>query len=120
MARRQRQRGRRDRSLDIAATDFGRGGCYTLARGGRSIDSDGLAEMLLGWLARYPRVALEDPLAEDGPDGLRQVTAAAGPCVGAGSFNHLPAPQTGLELVCRLLLVKKKQKTHYHPAYSSI
>ena len=68
-------------SLDIAATDFGRGGCYTLARDGRSIDSDGLAEMLLGWLARYPVVAIEDPLAEDDPDGLRKFTAAAGPCV---------------------------------------
>lgn len=68
-------------SLDIAATDFGRGGRYRLARDGRSIDSDGLVEMLLGWLARYPVVAIEDPLAEDDGEGLRRFTAAAGPKV---------------------------------------
>ena len=44
-------------SLDIAASDFGRHGRYTLARDGREVDSDGLAEMLLGWLARYPIVS---------------------------------------------------------------
>jgi enolase len=65
-------------SLDIAATDFGRGGQYKLARDGRSIDSDGLSEMLLGWLARYPVVAIEDPLAEDDAEGLRKFTGAAG------------------------------------------
>jgi enolase len=65
-------------SLDIAATDFGRGGRYRLARDAREIDSDGMGEMLLGWLARYPIVAIEDPLAEDDAAGLRKFTAAAG------------------------------------------
>lgn len=65
-------------SLDIAATDFGRNGEYTLARDGRRIDSEGLSEMLLGWLARYPIVAIEDPLAEDDAEGLCKFTAAAG------------------------------------------
>lgn len=68
-------------SLDIAATDFGRKGQYSLARDGRRIDSDGMCEMLLGWLARYPIVAIEDPLAEDDAGGLRKFTAAAGPDV---------------------------------------
>jgi enolase len=68
-------------SLDIAASDFGRNGQYTLARDRRRIDSDGLCEMLLGWLARYPIVAIEDPLAEDDAAGLRKFTAAAGPRV---------------------------------------
>ncbi len=68
-------------SLDIAATDFGRDGEYSLARDARRIDSDGLCEMLLGWLARYPIVAIEDPLAEDDAEGLRRFTAAAGPGV---------------------------------------
>jgi enolase len=65
-------------SLDIAATDFGRGGRYRLARDAREIDSDGMGEMLLGWLARYPIVAIEDPLGEDDAAGLRKFTAAAG------------------------------------------
>jgi enolase len=65
-------------SLDIAASDFGRAGRYRLARDARELDSDALAEMLLGWLARYPVVAIEDPLAEDDGEALARFTAAAG------------------------------------------
>ena len=65
-------------SLDIAASNFGRDGQYTLARDARRIDSDGLSEMLLGWIARYPVVAIEDPLGEDDPEGMRRFTRAAG------------------------------------------
>ena len=68
-------------SLDIAATDFGSGGRYTLARDRRSVDSDALSDMLLGWLRRYPIVAIEDPLAEDDAQALQRFTAAAGPKV---------------------------------------
>ncbi len=68
-------------SLDIAATDFGRNGRYTLARDGRSVDSDALSDMLLGWLRRYPIVAIEDPLGEDDAQALQRFTAAAGPKV---------------------------------------
>jgi enolase 1/2/3 len=65
-------------SLDIAASDFGRNGQYALARDGRRVDSDGLSEMLLGWLARYPIVSIEDPLGEDDLEGMRRFTRAAG------------------------------------------
>jgi enolase len=65
-------------SLDIAASNFGRGGWYSLARDARRVDSDGLSEILLGWLARYPIVAIEDPLGEDDPEGMRRFTLAAG------------------------------------------
>lgn len=64
-------------ALDIAASDFGRGGRYRLARDGREVDSDGLAEMLLGWLERYPIVSIEDPLAEDDLAGVAAFTRAA-------------------------------------------
>jgi enolase len=68
-------------SLDIAASDFGRGGRYRLARDGREIDADGLSKLLLGWLERYPIVAIEDPLGEDDGAALARFTAAAGPRV---------------------------------------
>ena len=64
-------------SLDIAATDFGRGGHYWLAADGKTVDSDALSDMLLGWLERYPIVAIEDPLGEDDPAGMAKFTAAA-------------------------------------------
>jgi enolase len=65
-------------SLDIAATDFGRNGQYKLSTDGKTVDSDGLSEMLLGWLQRYPIVAIEDPLGEDDGAAMARFTAAAG------------------------------------------
>jgi enolase len=65
-------------SLDIAASEFGRNGRYTLGLERRELDSDGLCEMLLGWLQRYAIVSVEDPLAEDDADGMRKFTAVAG------------------------------------------
>ena len=49
-------------SLDVAASEFGRGGRYRLGLENRELDPDGMAEMLLGWCARYPIVSIEDPL----------------------------------------------------------
>ena len=65
-------------SLDIASSEFGEGGRYRLALDGRNLDADGMAEMLIGWLDRYPVVSIEDPLAEDDPEGLRKFTQAVG------------------------------------------
>ena len=65
-------------SLDIAASEFHRDGRYRLALDRSALDSDGMAEMLIGWLDRYPIVSIEDPLAEDDPEGLRRFTAAVG------------------------------------------
>jgi enolase len=71
-------------SLDVAASNFGRGGRYRLARDGaapRDLDSAEMIDMLLGWLRRYPIVSIEDPLAEDDPQGLAAFTHAAGDAV---------------------------------------
>jgi enolase len=65
-------------SLDIAASEFGTGGRYRLGTDGRSMDSDGMCELVLGWLARYPIISVEDPLAEDDRTGMMRFTAAAG------------------------------------------
>ncbi len=65
-------------SLDTAASDCCSRGRSRLAADGRDVDSDGLTEMLLGWLGRYPIVAIEDPLAEDDPAAMARFTEAAG------------------------------------------
>ncbi len=101
-------------SLDIAATDFGQGGRYRLARDGREVDGEALSEMLLGWLARYPIVAIEDPLGEDDGAALARFTAAAGPqvevvaddfiCTKAGRIAEAAA--TG---ACNTALIKPNQ-----------
>jgi enolase len=65
-------------ALDIAASEFGRGGKYRLALETRELDSDGMIGMLTGWLDRYPIVSIEDPLAEDDFDGFVRFTQAVG------------------------------------------
>jgi enolase len=64
-------------SLDIAASEFGRDGRYTLALDRRELDSDAMAEMLLDWIERYPIISIEDPLAEDDRAGWIAFTRAA-------------------------------------------
>jgi enolase len=65
-------------SLDIAASEFGRDGRYTLGLDRRELDSDAMGELLVDWCRRYPIASIEDPLAEDDPVGLARFTAAVG------------------------------------------
>lgn len=65
-------------ALDIAASEFGRGGKYKLALEDRELDTDEMVKMLTGWVARYPVLSIEDPLAEDDTDGFRAFTAEVG------------------------------------------
>jgi enolase len=65
-------------SLDIAASEFGRAGRYRFGLEQRDFDSDGLIEVLLRWIERYPIVSVEDPLAEDDSIGMQRFTAAVG------------------------------------------
>ncbi|MEJ7685692.1 MAG: phosphopyruvate hydratase [Variovorax sp.] len=65
-------------SLDIAASEFGRGGRYTLGLEQRIYDTGEWIEVLKGWVARYPILSMEDPVAEDDAEGMRAFTAAVG------------------------------------------
>src|SRR5215472_346372 len=61
-------------ALDIAASDFGRDGRYRFGLERREFDRDALAELLLGWIERYPILSIEDPFAEDDAEGFRRFT----------------------------------------------
>ena len=65
-------------ALDIAASEFGRGGKYRLALEQRELDTDGMIRLLSGWVDAYPIVSIEDPLAEDDEAGFAAFTAALG------------------------------------------
>jgi len=65
-------------SLDIAASEFGQDGRYRLGLEGRELDTSGMIDLLAGWLARYPIVSVEDPLAEDDEAGLVEFTRRFG------------------------------------------
>jgi enolase len=68
-------------SLDIAASEFGRNGRYKLAVENREFDTGEWLELMYEWLKRYPIVSVEDPVAEDDPEGMRAFTAAVGDSV---------------------------------------
>ena len=65
-------------SVDVAASEFGRGGRYRLGLEARELDTDGMIGLLLDWLDRFPIVSIEDPLADDDADGFARFTRAAG------------------------------------------
>jgi enolase len=65
-------------ALDVAASEFASDGLYKLGLENRELDRDGLAELLLGWIARYPILSIEDPFSEDDPEGFKSFTAAVG------------------------------------------
>jgi len=101
-------------SLDIAASEFHQGGLYRLARDGRTLDSDGMAEMLMRWLDKYPIVSIEDPLGENDADGLRRFTAAVGGRVQIVGDDFLVTnaervKQAAALGICNAVLVKPNQ-----------
>lgn len=101
-------------SLDIAASQFGRNGHYRLARDDRKLDSDGLCELLLGWLARYPIVSIEDPLAEDDSPSLAAFTHAVGANVQVVGDDFLVTNATRIDAAardgaCNAALIKPNQ-----------
>ncbi len=65
-------------ALDIAASEFGRGGKYKLALEDRELDSGGMVKLLSGWVRRYPIVSIEDPLAADEHEGFAAFTREVG------------------------------------------
>lgn len=65
-------------ALDIAASQFGRGGRYRFGLDGRELDRDGLADLLVAWTTYYPIVSIEDPFAEDDSQGFIALMNAVG------------------------------------------
>ncbi|MFA5915699.1 MAG: phosphopyruvate hydratase [Burkholderiales bacterium] len=101
-------------SLDIAASEFGAGGLYRLGLEGRSLDSDGMGELVLGWLERYPIVSVEDPLAEDDRAGMMRFTAAAGQRVQIIGDDYLTTSAERVQAAiadraCNAVLLKPNQ-----------
>ena len=101
-------------SLDVAASEFGRGGRYALTRDARLLDRDGMIELLLRWLDRYPIVSIEDPLAEDDRDGWIAFARAAGTRVQIVGDDYLTTnagrvAEAAADRACNAALIKPNQ-----------
>ncbi len=101
-------------SLDIAASEFGRDGRYRLGLEKRVLDRDGMSELLLRWLDRYPIVSIEDPLAEDDREGWIAFTRAAGARVQIIGDDYLTTSAervaaAAADRACNAVLIKPNQ-----------
>jgi len=101
-------------ALDVAASEFGQGGRYRFGLERREFDSDGLAEILLDWVKRYPIVSIEDPMAEDDPLGMARFTAAAGARLQVIGDDYLVTNaelihRASQEQTCNAALIKPNQ-----------
>ena len=102
-------------SLDIAASEFGRAGRYRLARDGSELDTEAMVELLQGWVRRFPILSIEDPLAEDDPQGFIAFTRTVGERVQIVGDDLLvtddarvrSAAQSG---TCNAVLIKPNQR----------
>lgn len=65
-------------AIDIAATQFHRGGKYTLAREQRSLGALDLVNEVFDWCEDFPIVSVEDILAEDDWDAWKAATQILG------------------------------------------
>ena len=68
-------------ALDVASSEFHRDGVYRLDSEGLALDAAAFADVLAGWVERYPIVSIEDGMAEDDWDGWKLLTERLGGAV---------------------------------------
>ncbi|MBV5310563.1 phosphopyruvate hydratase [Chromatium okenii] len=64
--------------MDVAASEFYKDGRYHLAGEGRTLDADGMIDLLANWVGQYPIISIEDGLAEGDWDGWKRLTERLG------------------------------------------
>jgi enolase len=101
-------------SLDIAASEFGHDGRYRLGLERRELDRDGMIDLVLGWIDRFPIASIEDPLAEDDRDGWIAFARAAGARIQIVGDDYLTTSaervvQAATDGACNAVLIKPNQ-----------
>jgi enolase len=64
--------------MDVAASEFYVDGVYRLEGEGRTLDADGMTDLLLDWVGKYPILSIEDGLAEGDWTGWARLTERLG------------------------------------------
>lgn len=101
-------------SLDIAASEFGSGGIYRPGLEQAAYSTDEWIAILLQWVARYPILSIEDPVAEDDGAGMIAFTAAVGDRIQVIGDDYLVTnaarvEQAARERACNAVLIKPNQ-----------
>jgi len=105
-------------ALDVAASQFASGSGsarrYRFGIDGREFDSDGLIELLMHWLERFPIASIEDPLAEDDTAGMQAFTKLAAKRMQIVGDDYLVTnaelvKQAAADRACNAILIKPNQ-----------
>ncbi|MEO8738583.1 MAG: phosphopyruvate hydratase [Casimicrobiaceae bacterium] len=101
-------------ALDIAASEFRVNERYAPGLAKREYDTGEWIDIVLGWVARYPIVSLEDPVAEDDTAGMIAITAAIGDRVQIIGDDYLVTNAPRIEAAaqqgaCNAVLLKPNQ-----------
>jgi enolase len=112
-------------SLDVAASELFSDGRYRLALDERTLDSDAMAAMLIGWLDRYPIVSIEDPLSEFDEDGLLRFTQAVGERVQIVGDDFLVTNAMRIQKAaragaCNAVLIKPNQAGNITDTFAAV
>lgn len=65
-------------ALDVAASEWAQGNCYSLPGRGFLLTADELISKFSSWCESYPILSIEDPVGENDRSGWRAVTNALG------------------------------------------
>jgi len=101
-------------ALDVAATSFFADGAYRLALEGKALSTLEMIELLESWVAAYPIVSLEDPLAEDDDAGFAEITQRLGKSIQIIGDDYLTSSESRVALsaaqgCCNSVLLKSNQ-----------
>jgi enolase len=101
-------------AIDVAASQFHRGGRYRLAADGAELGTEALIELLADWCRRYPIVSVEDPVAEDDDQGMVTFTAKLGDRIQIIGDDYLVTSAQRVEAAvsrgaCNAVLLKPNQ-----------
>ena len=101
-------------SLDIASSEFYRDNKYRLGLEGKEYTAEQWIEILGGWLTAYPIVSIEDPIAENDPEGMIEFTRRFGKKYQIVGDDYLVTSEQLVrksheEAACNSLLLKVNQ-----------
>ncbi len=101
-------------ALDVAASSFYTEGRYRLALEDKSLDTSGMIDLLERWVAAYPIISLEDPLAEDDDAGFVEINRRLGASVQIVGDDYLTTSSARITRAaglnaCNSVLLKSNQ-----------
>ena len=101
-------------AVDVAASEFGSNGQYTLGLDKHVYSTEEWLAVLLRWVNTYPIISVEDPFAEDDTAGMQAFTQAVGERIQVIGDDYLVTSVALIEAAvrdkaCNAVLLKPNQ-----------